>query len=131
MADQLRFDALSEEITPNLIHLKSTGYNFKNAYSSTPTCSPARAAILTGRSPWYHGMLGYGDIAKYYPQGEYPELLSKAGYSLHVIGKNHFGWDKRLNQPVTHNFHTAKIYDGVGNGMPDGLEFDDYYRWFQ
>jgi len=131
MADQLRFDALSEELSPNLSNLKSTGYNFLHAYTSTPTCTPARAAILTGRSPWYHGMLGYDDIAKHYPQGEYPELLAASGYALHSIGKNHFGWDKKLDQGEAHSFNSTNIYDGLGNGMPDGSEYDDYDRWFQ
>ena len=98
MADQLRFDFISQEVSPNLMRLRSTGYNFVNAYSSTPTCTPARAAILTGRSPWYHGMLGYGKISKYYPQGEYPELLAALGYTLHAVGKNHFGWDDSIDE---------------------------------
>merc|ERR1712226_569591 len=131
MADQLRFDALSQELSPNLNNMKLSGYNFLHAYTSTPTCTPARAAILTGRSPWYHGMLGYGDIARHYPQGEYPELLAASGYSLHAIGKNHFGWDKHLDQGVAHSFNSTNIYDGLGNGMPGGAEFDDYDRWFQ
>ena len=46
--------------TPNLDWLASEGVRFENAYSSTPICTPARAALLTGLSPWYHGMLGYG-----------------------------------------------------------------------
>ena len=27
-------------------------------YTATPTCTPARAAILTGQKPWNHGSLG-------------------------------------------------------------------------
>ena len=43
------------------------GVLFKYGYTSTPTCTPARAAILTGQKPWNHGMLGAGSIAKTYP----------------------------------------------------------------
>ena len=53
--------------TPNLDKLASEGIRFTNSFSSTPTCTPARAAILTGQSPWNHGMLGYGAVAHTYP----------------------------------------------------------------
>ena len=71
MADQMRADALScagnpAIKTPNLDRLAAEGVRFSNAFSSTPSCTPARAAILTGLSPWYHGMLGYGTIAPRY-----------------------------------------------------------------
>ncbi|MDX1984530.1 MAG: sulfatase [Bryobacteraceae bacterium] len=37
--------------TPNLDRLAGESMRFTNAYSSAPICSPARAALLTGRSP--------------------------------------------------------------------------------
>ena len=96
MADQLRFDALASVTpslhTPNLDALAADGVRFLHAYSSTPTCTPARAALLTGRSPWGHGMLGYGAVAERYPF-EYPRALVAAGYHLGVAGKDHYGWN--------------------------------------
>ena len=59
IADQFRFDSLDPIRTPNLYRLGQEGATFIHHYSSTPSCTPARAAILTGRSPWRHGMLGY------------------------------------------------------------------------
>jgi hypothetical protein len=50
-------------------------------FSSTPTCTPARAAILTGQSPWNHGMLGYGAVAPVYPF-EMPVALAALGYAF-------------------------------------------------
>jgi len=68
----------------------SEGLRMKYSWSSTPTCTPARAALLTGQSPWNHGMIGYGAIAQSYAV-EMPTILAKAGYFTYAIGKNHFG----------------------------------------
>ena len=50
MMDQARPDAfLSEDhSTPNVDRIATEGANFVKAYSSTPMCTPARTAILTG-----------------------------------------------------------------------------------
>ncbi|MEP2777525.1 MAG: sulfatase [Luteolibacter sp.] len=37
--------------TPNLLKLADAGMNFTQAYSPAPSCSPSRAAILTGQHP--------------------------------------------------------------------------------
>lgn len=37
--------------TPNLNQLKKDGMEFTRAYVATPTCSPSRASLLTGREP--------------------------------------------------------------------------------
>lgn len=121
LADQLRYDAVGEahSITPNLDALRSEGAWFRNAFSSTPTCTPARAALLTGCSPWNHGLLGYGRMAKKYPT-ELPRLLTEeAGYHSVVIGKNHYGVN------VTMGFEQQSLYEG----LPE--IFDDYDAWFQ
>lgn len=53
--DQMRGDCLSildhpVVETPNLDQMARKGMLFRNAYSSTPTCVPARAALFTGMS---------------------------------------------------------------------------------
>ena len=84
MADQWRADCLGAAgnraiDTPNLDRLAAAGVRFTNAYSATPTCTPARAALLTGLAPWNHGMLRYADVAARYPL-EMPRALRDAGY---------------------------------------------------
>ncbi|MGS0525272.1 sulfatase-like hydrolase/transferase [Zobellia nedashkovskayae] len=37
--------------TPNIDQLKKDGFNFNRAYIATPTCSPSRASLLTGKEP--------------------------------------------------------------------------------
>lgn len=45
-------------------------------------------------------MLGYGAIApSYSPSPELPERLGQLGLSTAVVGKNHFGWDRKLQKP--------------------------------
>ena len=53
MADQLRWNAAVP--TPALDRIAAEGVRVRFSWSSTPTCTPARAAILTGRRPWGHG----------------------------------------------------------------------------
>ena len=127
MADQLRTDALGcygSKIakTPNLDWLANQGVRFNNAYTSTPSCTPARAAILTGLSPWYHGMLGHGDIPHHYDV-ELPSTFAANGYYTYSIGKDHFGWNKTENEGVPHGYLGTDIYDGL-------KEVDDYDEWF-
>lgn len=44
--------------TPNLQRLAEGGVLFRQAFCAAPTCSPSRAALLTGQSPHSSGMLG-------------------------------------------------------------------------
>jgi len=76
MADQMRWDTINELYTPNLVKLRSRGLNMANTYSSTPSCTPARSALLTGLSPWYNGMLGYGEIAPQVSKISFLKLLT-------------------------------------------------------
>lgn len=140
MTDQQRFDAIGYAgnagiRTPNLDALAADGLRFNHAYSSTPTCTPARSAILTGLSPWYHGMLGYGDIAPRYPY-EMPRAMAENGYYAASIGKDHFGWNWTTNEGIAHGYNSTTLYDGLGTGLPPGNpttdnEFDNYDAWFQ
>jgi arylsulfatase A-like enzyme len=103
--------------TPNLDSLAASGVRFENAFSSTPTCTPARAALLTGMSPWRHGMLGYGRVAEKYPV-EMPALLRAAGYFTLGIGKMHW-----FPQRTLHGFHQT-ILDESGRVESPGFRSD-------
>eukprot|EP01060_Flectonema_neradi_P032771 TRINITY_DN5298_c0_g1_i1.p1 TRINITY_DN5298_c0_g1~~TRINITY_DN5298_c0_g1_i1.p1 ORF type:complete len:517 (+),score=106.91 TRINITY_DN5298_c0_g1_i1:66-1616(+) len=126
MADQMRADAFGKvnprQKTPNIDQLADDGIMLK-AYTSTPSCTPARAAILTGQKPWNHGMLGYGAVAQKYPY-EMPRTLDAAGYSTTSIGKDHFGWNTTADEGVPHGYQMTNLYDGMV------AENDDYHQWF-
>ena len=55
MTDEHRFDCVGYVNpvvkTPNLDNLASQSVVFTHAYSTSPSCVPARAAIYTGRYP--------------------------------------------------------------------------------
>ena len=127
MADQFRGDALrcdgnAAVHTPNLDRLAHEGVRFRCAYSSTPTCTPARAALLTGMSPWNHGLLGYGKVADRYPV-ELPRLLRDAGYFTTVVGKCHY-----TPQRNVHGFDEALLDE---SGREESIDFrSDYRSWF-
>lgn len=91
MTDQQRADAIGcmgndAVISPNLDALAAEGTLFMNGYSSCPSSTPARAGLLTGLSPWHHGLLGYGKVSPEYKY-EMPQMLKDAGYYTLESGK--------------------------------------------
>jgi len=115
MADQWRGDYLGAAgadwiKTPNLDRIAREGAVFTKAYTSTPSCTPARSALLTGMSPWGHGLLGYDRGVAHYPR-EKPVILGEAGYHTVGIGAHHFDPRKR-------GYH-----ESAGRG--------DYNKWFE
>lgn len=126
MTDQHRADCIGAAgnpiiKTPNLDRIAREGVRFDRAYSSTPTCVPARAALLTGQSPWQHGMLGFWKIAERYPV-EMPRAIREAGYYTHAVGWLHYHPPRNL-----HGFHDGLIDIETLAGNDRG--FSDYHKW--
>ena len=95
MADQLRVDCVGAYgnnaiKTPHLDHIAKGGIRFQNAYTCTPSCTPARSALMTGLGPWRHGMLGFSNIATNPYPVEKASAMAEAGYYTTSIGKNHY-----------------------------------------
>jgi arylsulfatase len=128
MSDQHRGDCTGADgnptaHTPNLDRLAREGAYFSRAYSSTPSCTPARAALLTGMNPWNHGMIGYHRVADAYPV-EMPRLLKDAGYLTLGIGKMHYNTQRNL-----HGFDQTILDE---SGRVQHPEFvSDYRAWFR
>jgi len=80
--------------TPNMNRLAAEGINFMRMYTE-PSCTPSRAAVMTGRHPVRNGMYNVGFPYEYggLPASEVTmgDVLSKAGYATAFYGKSHLG----------------------------------------
>ena len=103
MPDQLRADFLSCYgatfiETPHIDSLARRGVRYERAYSTSPICVPARAALLTGMNALKNGVTDNGqwlrpDLADCGIK-TWPEQLNEQGYYTAAVGKMHFyPWD--------------------------------------
>lgn len=99
LIDDLRWDELGIAghpflKTPNIDRIGSEGALFRNAFVTTPLCSPSRASFLTGQYPHAHGITDNVDrSAASRKLITFPLLLRQSGYATAFIGKWHMGND--------------------------------------
>jgi len=88
--------------TPNIDTLAEEGVSFTNAYSVSPVCAPARAALLTGRYPTRFGY-------------EFMALPNGMGKMIDMLDREKKG---RLRYPVVSSKNMDNIIDFDDMGMP-------------
>lgn len=81
--------------TPNLQRLAEEGVLFRQAFCAAPTCSPSRAALLTGQGAHASGMLGlaHRGFALRDPREHLLHTLRDAGYTTALAGFQHLAAD--------------------------------------
>lgn len=113
--------------TPTLDSLAENGIQLTRYYTQS-SCTPARAALLTGVYPAAMGM-GYdtrGSFVSYSPYGVpltfrmIPSYLKEYGYMTHMVGKWNIGHFEEEYLPHARGFDTALFF------MTDSINYYNY-----
>ncbi|WP_106744844.1 choline-sulfatase [Yoonia maritima] len=112
---------------PNLKALAARSTRFKNSYTASPLCAPARAAFMSGQLPSRNGV--YDNAAEFTSSiPTYAHHLRRAGYQTCLSGKMHFvgpdqmhGFEERL---------TTDIYPADFGWTPDYRKPGERIDWW-
>ncbi|MEX0685151.1 MAG: sulfatase [Balneolales bacterium] len=121
------FDQFYE--TPNIDRIAQEGMHFREAYSASSICSPARVSVMTGKNParlhltdyipgglFPYKPLASDPIKQYLPidQKVLPQLLKENGYATALFGKWHLSPDRRFGEP-------GRFFDAMHRGFDEVL----------
>jgi len=121
--------------TPHLDQLAKEGIRFTDFYSAAPNCSPARAGLITGRSPSKIGVFNY--IPAYHPmhlRGEettIAEIVKSKNYDTGHFGKWHLSTladTAGLNQAQPHEQGFDYSLGTTNNAQPSHLNPINFVR---
>ena len=113
--------------TPNLDKLLKKSVYFSRAYSASPVCTPARAALLTGRYPHRTGavtlnMQRYPELNRIHKdETTIADVFKENGYVTGIIGKWHVG-DGEDYHPLKRGFDEFEGFKGYD-------VTDDYFNY--
>ena len=138
LADDLGYGDLGcfghpEIRTPHLDALAAEGLRLTACYSAAAVCSPARAGIMTGRTPNRAGI--YGAIPFLSPihlrpqETALPQLLKRAGYATAQVGKWHLnGYFNLYGQPQPPHFGFDHWFAVQNNALPNHRNPENFAR---
>lgn len=106
--------------TPNIDRLAREGLKLTSTYAQ-PTCTPTRAALMTGRLPVRSGLIRpslLNDTADVSAEILSAKLLSQAGYRTALSGKWHLG-EKEGSRPWQVGYDEFEGFLGVVNAYQE------------
>lgn len=139
--------------SPNIDQLAREGMDFERCYSPTPTCSPSRGALLTGKHPVRLGLVRHisgppDEVFSYWETDPvqmpscnwlelhhitYAEALKELGYFNQFVGKWHLGHE--AYSPIVQGFDAQVGLSNYGhprsyypNYFPDPTVFTEEKR---
>ncbi|MEZ4776429.1 MAG: sulfatase-like hydrolase/transferase [Bacteroidia bacterium] len=118
--------------TPYIDQIAREGILFNHGYVPTPSCTPARAAILTGQEIWRleEGASLHGPLATKF--AVYPDILEKAGYHVGFTGKGwapgEFAIAGRVRNPsgTAFNRHKTKDISSALSSIDYAANFNEF-----
>jgi len=115
--------------TPKMDALAASGIRFTQFYTAAPVCSPSRAALMTGNTPFNAGVPRNSGHAYGHPLGmpteqyTFAEMMRDSGYATAHIGKWHLGYiDEKM--PLAQGFDYSFGHMG---GCIDN--YSHFYYW--
>lgn len=105
LIDDLRWDEVDYPFVkiPSIQRIAREGARFRNAFVTTPLCSPSRASYLTGQYAHKHGVTDNTDRSpRSHELITFPRLLHDAGYETAFLGKWHMGLDDNPRPGIDH-----------------------------
>ncbi len=113
--------------TPNLDRLYTQSVRLTNFHVG-PTCSPTRAALMTGhycnRTGVWHTIMGRSLLRK--DEVTVADVFSASGYRTAIFGKWHLG-DNYPFRPQDRGFSEVLIHGGGGVGQGPDYWGNDYF----
>jgi arylsulfatase A len=119
--------------TPHIDRFAAAGLKLTSCYSAHPNCSPSRAGLMTGRTPFRVGI--YNWIPMFSPMHvrrseiTIATLLRDAGYDTCHVGKWHLNGEFNLPtqpQPSDHGFN--HWFSTQNNALPNHKNPDNFVR---
>jgi uncharacterized sulfatase len=107
--------------TPVFDRIAAEGARFEHAFVSSPSCTPSRGSLYTGRHFFRNG--SFSQLHSRWTQGApdpsdaivgMPEALAKIGY--------HIGWSHKWHLPVRMMGGKQREYSGAGNDINEFSE---------
>ncbi|MBY0505225.1 MAG: sulfatase-like hydrolase/transferase [Bryobacteraceae bacterium] len=107
--------------TPNLDRLAAQAVRFTDFHTTSPVCSPSRAALITGQYQQRYG-IHHADVPESTRRYFLPasaitlaEVLKDAGYYTAHVGKWHLGEPEEAPHPLEQGFDS---FFGIFGGRP-------------
>ena len=119
--------------TPHIDRFASQGVRLTSCYSAAANCSPARAGLMTGRTPYRMGIHSWIPFGSPMHVGRkeimIPRILRRAGYQTCHVGKWHLSGnlqDTTQPQPGDHGFDYW--FATQNNALPSHENPDNFVR---